>query len=177
MAKVIVREATGEQEIEVVRSLMRAYGQYLASNPSGAANICLENYERELANLPGGYGPPGGTLLLAWLDGEAAGCVALRSLRPSGTAGEVANRMAEKACELKRLWVDGKFRGHGVGKRLTEAALQWSARAGYDAIYLDTVPAAMPEANALYAALGFKSVERYNENRVADVVFFRRSLL
>ncbi len=77
---------------------------------------------------------------------------------------------------MKRLWVAGTFRGLGLGQRLVEEAIVWAERAGFEAMYLDTVPTAMPEANRLYEDMGFRRVERYNENPVADVVFFRRGL-
>ncbi|HEY6374786.1 MAG TPA: GNAT family N-acetyltransferase [Edaphobacter sp.] len=161
MAEILVREATGAEDVSAVRRLMQAYGEYLADHPGGAANICLEGYGRELEGLPGGYG----VLLLALVDGDPSGCVALRSMK-----GE------ELACEMKRLWVDSRFRGLRLGQRLVEEAIGWAERMGFRAMYLDTVPAAMPEANRLYEAMGFMRVERYNENTVADLAFFRREL-
>lgn len=161
MAEILVREAAGAKDVAAVRRLMQAYGEHLAANPAGAASICLEGYERELEGLPGGYA----VLLLALVDGEPAGCVALRSLK-----------QAEPACEMKRLWVDGRFRGLRLGRLLVEEAISWAERTGFTAMYLDTVPAAMPEANRLYEAMGFVRVERYNENPVADLAFFRKGL-
>jgi len=167
MAEIVVREAA-DSEMEVVRALMRAYGAYLAANPAGAANICIENYERELEGLPGQYSRPEGILLLALVDGTAAGCCGVRVLPEE--------RVGERGCELKRLWVDPAFRGLRLGRRLMEVAMVWATGAGYEAMYLDTIPAAMPEANGMYAALGFQRVGRYNNNMVDDVVFFRRRL-
>ena len=167
MAEIVIREATGG-EVGVVRGLMQAYGAYLASGPGGAANICIENYERELDGLPGQYAAPAGILLLALVDGKPAGCCGVRGLR--------RERVGENGCELKRLWVDPAFRGLRLGRRLMEEAMVWSVAAGYEAMYLDTVPAAMPEANAMYEALGFVRVGRYNNNLVENVVFFRRGL-
>src|ERR1700738_2025663 len=168
MAEIVVREAVGVEEIGVVRELMRAYGAHLASNPAGAANICIENYDRELEGLPGQYRAPEGVLLLALVDGVAAGCCAVRVVRKE--------RVPERGCEMKRLWVGAEFRGLGLGRRLVKTAMAWAVQAGYEAMYLDTVPTAMPEANAMYRALGFEQVARYNDNMVADVVFFRRDL-
>jgi len=140
---------------------MQAYGNHLSNNPGGAANICLDGYAQELERLPQGYI----LLLLAFVDGAPAGCVALRQLDRE-----------EQACEMKRLWVDSTFRGHKLGKRLVEASIAWAEQQGFTAMYLDTVPAAMPEANRLYEAMQFVPVERYNKNPLADVVFFRRDL-
>jgi GNAT superfamily N-acetyltransferase len=159
---VTIREARGDKDIAAARHLMREYGDHLADNPSGAANICLTNYEQELENLPEGYT----AILLAEVDGLPAGCVALR---------EIAR--TERACEMKRLWVGSGFRGLGLGRRLIEDALAWATRQGYQAMYLDTVPAAMPEANRLYASFGFEPVERYNQNPVAGVEFFSKPLI
>jgi GNAT superfamily N-acetyltransferase len=77
---------------------------------------------------------------------------------------------------MKRLWVDGAFRGFGLGRPLVEGAILWATGLGFKAMYLDMVPAAMPEANRLYAAMGFEPTERYNENPISDVAFFRLSL-
>jgi ribosomal protein S18 acetylase RimI-like enzyme len=164
----LIHEAVTPDEIEMIRSLMRAYASYLAANPGGAANICIENFERELEGLPGQYAKPDGILLLASADGIAAGCCAVRPIRK--------DRVPERGCEMKRLWVGQGFRGLGLGKKLIEAALRYSSEAGYEAMYLDTVPAAMPEANRMYSAMGFEKVGRYNNNLVEDVVFFRKIL-
>ncbi len=172
----IAIRAAEEEDLEAVRSLMRAYAAYLGANPTGAANICLTGFERELADLPGKYAAPGGVILVAWVDGRAAGCCAMRPLGPTSAEEERSGQDEERGCEMKRLWVGDNFRGLGLGRRLAEAAMEWAAGAGYGAIYLDTVPAAMPEANRMYERLGFERVGRYNDNPVADVVFFRRGL-
>jgi GNAT superfamily N-acetyltransferase len=161
MADIVIRPAVSEDDIAIVRRLMQAYGEYLGDSPGGAANICLEGYARELESLPSGYI----VLLLALVDGVAAGCVALRQI----------NR-EERACEMKRLWVDSAFRGLRLGRLLVEAAIAWAQHERFEAMYLDTVPAAMPEANRLYQSMGFVPVERYNKNPLADIAFFRRDL-
>lgn len=165
MAEICIRGVVGAHDVELVRALMQAYGEYLAASPNGAANICLEGYAKELQGLPNPYL----MLLMATVDGAAAGCVALKAIASPAI-------LEVKACEMKRLWVGSGFRGHGLGRRLVEEALAWARRAGFEAMYLDTVPAAMPEANRLYEAMGFKRVERYNRNPIADVVFFRLPL-
>ena len=161
MAEIVVREAVGAEDIAAVRRLLRGYGDYLAANPTGAANICIEGYGQELEGLPGPYF----VVLLAEVDGVAAGCVALRRVAKD-----------ESGCEMKRLWVDGAFRGLGLGRRLVQEVITRAKQMGWKTMYLDTVPAAMPEANRLYAAMGFERTERYNRNPIDDVAFFRLSL-
>ena len=161
MAAIIVREAVGAEDIATVRTLLQAYGDYLAANPRGAASICIEGYGQELERLPEPYF----ALLLAEVDGVAAGCVALRRVRKD-----------QSGCEMKRLWVDGAFRGLRLGRRLVEEAVLCAKRLGFKTMYLDTVPLAMPEANRLYAVMGFERTERFNENPLPGVVFFRLNL-
>lgn len=161
MPEIHIHPATTPKDIAAVRRLMQAYGEHLAAHPSGVASICLEGYARELERLPEGYE----TLLLATVDGAPAGCVALRSLK-----------LEEPSCEMKRLWVAAEFRGHGLGRRLIAEAIAWAQQSGYTAMYLDTVPAAMPEANQLYRDTGFLPVERYNKSTIPEIAFFRKSL-
>ena len=83
-------------------------------------------------------------------------------------------REGEHACEVKRLWVSPSFRGHHLGRLLMEAAGEYASRSGFNALYLDTVPAAMSHANRLYGEMGFLPVERYNENPVWRPRFFSK---
>jgi ribosomal protein S18 acetylase RimI-like enzyme len=167
MPEVAIRQADGAADVALVRALMVEYGDYLAhlaETPAGAARICIAGYEDEMEGLPLPYA----ALLLAEMDGLAAGCVALKPMPKARGAG--------RDLEIKRLWVRQEFRGLSLGRRLMQAAIDHARQAGAAAIYLDTVPAAMPEANRLYAAMGFQEVERYNDNPVADVVFFQLKL-
>lgn len=118
MAEIVVREAIGEEDVTAVRMLLEKYGEYLAANPHGA-HICIGSYAEELAGLPKPYA----ALLLALVDGKAAGCVALKPVSKSA--------VEERACEMKRLWVGGEFRGLGLGRRLVEEAIAWAKRTGH----------------------------------------------
>jgi putative acetyltransferase len=176
MSLVLVR-ATLPEQIETVRILLREYAVYL-NQSLGGEHICLEDYERELASLPGVYAEPQGAILLALADEEPAGCIALKPLKPA-----LAIEPGEAACEMKRLWVRPEFRGQSVGRILTEELIQHARRLGYTAMYLDTLPTAMQSANSIYQKLGFQPVERYNTNPILrrhpslPVEFFRLSLL
>jgi putative acetyltransferase len=176
MSLVLVRAILPEQ-IETVRVLLREYAAYL-NESLGEEHICLDEYERELAGLPGVYAEPQGAILLAFADDESAGCIALKALKPTRSI-----KSGEAACEMKRLWVRPKFRGRSVGLFLAEGLIAHARSVGYTAIYLDTVPDAMRSASRIYQKLGFKPVDRFNTNPIlgqhpsVPVEFFRLLLV
>jgi len=139
-----------------VRSL---FEEYAASLPF---DLGFQEFERELAGLPGAYSPPRGALLIAREQGAAVGCVALRPL-------------GHDTCELKRLYVRPGTRGSGVGRALTERALDEARRIGYRRIRLDTVPG-MERAQALYLKLGFREVPPYAPNPISGARFLELAL-
>ncbi|HEX4007153.1 MAG TPA: GNAT family N-acetyltransferase [Acidobacteriaceae bacterium] len=171
----------GEDDAQLCRTLMREYAAYLNASVGGE-HICVESLEAELAGLPGAYAEPAGAVLLAFGEGlqgsaAAAGCVALKPLLLEDPA-----RAAERACEMKRLWVRPGQQGQQIGRRLAEAVVAAARERGYTAMYLDTMPATMPAAYALYRAMGFAPVARYNENPVLrqaeslEIAFLRMEL-
>jgi len=137
MAEITVAPAAPE-DLDDLRELFRDYAAWLQ------VDYCLKDFEAELAGLPGDHATPAGGLWLARVDGQPAGCVALRPL-------------GEGACELRRLWVREAFRGLKLGRRLTEAALQGARAAGHRRVELETVDD-MRAAHRLYADLGFHQV-------------------
>ena len=147
--------------------LLTHYGQHLAASPSGSAGICVVGYAEELGRLEARYGAAGADLLLARVNGEAAGCVAI--------AGRVLND-GTPAAEMKRLWVEPGFRGLSLGRGLVPGALEWARTHGYVAVVLDTVNEAMPEAGSLYRSLGFQPIERFNDNPVPGIQFYMLKL-
>jgi len=178
---VTIRPAV-DADLETIRTLLREYAAYLNASV-GEEHICLENYEKELMTLPAPYQSPGGTILVALVEDEPAGVIALKPLTPLRSAFP-----GERACEMKRLWVRPGFRGLGIGGLLSKRLIEEARARGYTAIYLDTMPATMQAANRIYAGMGFAPVERYidnpvlrqasgcADNRSPDVVFFRRQI-
>lgn len=145
-----------DDDTDLVRTLMREYAFFL-NESVGGEHICVESLEAELAGLPGAYAEPAGAVLLAFEDEEPAGCVALKPLQVGAPSGE-------RACEMKRLWVRAGFQGRQIGRRLAEAVVCAGRERNYTAMYLDTMPNSMQAAYALYRAMGFVAVERYNQN-------------
>jgi GNAT superfamily N-acetyltransferase len=134
---------------------------YAASLP---IDLGYQDFEAELATLPGKYAPPAGALLLARdASGCAVGCVALRPMEPAG------------CCEMKRLYVAPEGRGLGLGRALVEAITGTAARLGYREIRLDTLPT-MTQALSLYGKSGFEPVPAYYATPIAGTIFLARRL-
>lgn len=125
-------------------------------------NLGFQDFEEEIADMYGHYGPPGGCILLAFYSDKPAGCVALRNLE-------------EGVCEMKRLYVKPEFRGSGIGKRLSEKIIEEAKRIGYEKMRLDTL-ASMKEAISIYRKLGFHDIEPYRYNPFNHAVFLEKKL-
>ena len=124
--------------------------------------LCFQNFDQELAGLPGQYAPPDGRLFLAIEATHVAGCAGLRKIEHG-------------ICEMKRLYVRTAFRGQGIGRALALAAINAARQIGYTRMRLDTL-ASMTAAIKLYRALGFLSIAPYCENPNQHAVFMELSL-
>jgi putative acetyltransferase len=151
-----VQAESGEQ-VEVARELFKEYAAALG------INLCFQNFEQELAGLPGAYAPPGGRLLLASHEGEVAGCVGLR-------------RIGAETCEMKRLYLRPSFRGCGMGRSLALKIIEEARSLGFRRMCLDTLPSRMGEAIQMYRSLGFREIEPYYHNPVEGALFMELSL-
>lgn len=152
-----IAQAESLTQIAQARELFREYAGSLGFS------LCFQNFDHELAGLPGDYAPPGGRLLLAENLGELAGCVALRSLQL-------------EACEMKRLYVRAQFRGKGVGRTLAERVIREAREAGYKRMRLDTVEPIMRAAVGLYRELGFRKIEPYRTNPIEGAMYMELEL-
>jgi len=146
-----IRPAEIPGDLPVVRRLLREYAEGLG------VDLGFQDFEAELASLPGKYAPPRGRLVLAWHEGRAVGCVALRAID-------------DETCEMKRLYVQAGVRGQRLGRRLAQRICREARDAGYRRIFLDTLPT-MASAQALYRSLGFQPVEPYVYNPIPGTSF------
>jgi len=149
--------AQSSVDIDQARELFKEYAAWLE------IDLCFQNFDKELAGLPGDYAPPDGRLLLAIEDERIAGCVALR-------------KIGESICEMKRLFLRPEFRGQGLGRNLVEAILSEAKQIGYKRMRLDTLPPKMNDAIALYRSLDFKEIEPYYRNPVPGAKFMELEL-
>jgi len=152
--------AEAPHELEAANHLFTEYAASLG------VNLEFQDFERELATLPGDYAAPRGALLLAYVDGALAGCCALRPLDSSDYPN---------AAEMKRLYVRKAFRGFGLGRELAEGTLDAARQRGYDCVLLDTLDE-MESARALYAELGFEEIPPYYHNPMAGAHYLKAQI-
>jgi len=142
--------------IDAIRALWREYWESLALPPD------FQDFAHELATLPGPYAPPRGRLLLALLDGVPAGTAAFRPL-------------TEHACEAKRLYVNPRHRGLGLGPALLTRLIAEARAAGYREMFGDTLTS-MTSALQMYFQFGFSEVPPYSSNPTPGAIFLRLAL-
>jgi putative acetyltransferase len=145
-------QVQSDSQIEQVRQLFLEYARSLGFS------LCFQNFDQELANLPGDYSPPYGKLLLAEFEGELAGCVALHKLE-------------NEICEMKRLYLRPQFRGKGLGRALATRIIAEARDLGYSRLRLDTVESAMQDAVAMYLKLGFRKIDPYCANPMPSALY------
>jgi ribosomal protein S18 acetylase RimI-like enzyme len=149
-------QATSPADIAAARRLFEEYAASLN------ISLCFQNFSEELAGLPGAYAAPRGRLLLAWVDGAPAGCVALRPKEG-------------QACEMKRLYVRSAHQGTGLGRQLVAAVITEARAIGYESMLLDTLPI-MQTALKLYDSIGFVRRAPYYPTPVDGTVFMELKL-
>jgi GNAT superfamily N-acetyltransferase len=154
MLKFIDVETT--EKIEIIRNLFLEYEKIIG------CNLCFQDIENELANLPGKYSPPDGRLILAEYDSKLAGCIALK-------------KIGDDICEMKRLYVRSEFRGKKIGRKLAEKIVEEARSTGYRIMRLDTLKR-LHEAVSLYKSMGFIETHPYVHNPLEDVIFMELNL-
>ena len=159
-AGIEVRRPATAAELASTAEIFREYAASLD------VDLCFQDFEAELASLPGEYAPPRGALLLAYVRDELAACGALRPF---------ADAEDGNACEMKRLYVRPAFRGAGLGRILAKALFDEARRIGYSTMLLDTLDD-MEAARELYASLGFVEIPPYYYNPIAGAHYLKAEL-
>lgn len=161
LGNIAIVEASAGLDFSLAAELFLEY----ANSLDGGAHMSLhhQGFEKELASLPGRYARPSGLILLASVDGRAAGCVALREI--DAMAGDPG-----RVCEMKRMYVRPGFRGHHLGRLLSERLIKEARAIGYGMMKLDTEPE-FHAAVGLYRSLGFVDIPRYNDDPVACTMY------
>lgn len=153
---ITIRPAEIPLHLHQVQQLFRAYIDGLG------IDLSFQDIEQELASLPGKYAQPQGCILLAWMNGQAAGCVALRPID-------------KNTAEMKRLYVHPEFRSLRLGHQLVQACLEQARQRGYQRLCLDTLPS-MTSAIRLYTDLGFQPTGAYVYNPIPGAMYFEKTL-
>jgi putative acetyltransferase len=150
-------------QVESIPQIGQARELFLEYAQSLGFDLCFQNFDQELAGLPGDYAPPAGRLLLAECEGQLAACVALRKLDSD-------------ICEMKRLYLRPEFRGRGLGRVLAEHIIAEARQTGYRRMRLDTVEPVMKDAVAIYRKLGFKEIAPYCTNPMPGALYMELEL-
>jgi len=145
-------QAETPEQIAQTHELFLEYAQSLGFS------LCFQNFDRELAGLPGDYAPPAGRLLLAKYGDQLAGCVAL-------------HKLTDEICEMKRLYLRPKFRAKGLGRALADHIIADARQIGYRRMRLDTVEPVMKDAVAMYRRIGFREIAPYCTNPIAGALY------
>ena len=154
---ITIKQVEAPGEIESTRQLFEEYVTGLG------VSLCFQNYDKEVAELPGEYVPPTGRLYLATEDDNVAGCIALRKL-------------ADDVCEMKRLYVRPEFRAKRLGRTLVDRIIEDARSIGYKRMRLDTLPGKMDQAIAMYRSLGFREIPAYYNNPYETALFMELEL-
>ena len=150
--KIEIIEPESVEQIEQTRELFREYEAWFG------LKLCFQNFDEEVADLPGKYAAPDGRLFLVFADEKLAGCIALRKLE-------------DEICEMKRLFVRDEFRGLKIGVLLIEKIIEEAKKIGYKKMRLDTFPAKMGKAVSLYESYGFRQIAPYYHNPYGETLF------
>lgn len=143
MVKLI--QAKSPEEIEAIKSLFIEYAESLNFS------LCFQDFDKEIESLPGKYSLPHGSLILAEIENEFVGCIALKKIE-------------DGICEMKRLYVKPSHRGKQIGKLLVEKIISDAKKIGYKSMRLDTIEGKMGEAISLYKKFGFRKIKSYYKN-------------
>ncbi|GEP73624.1 N-acetyltransferase GCN5 [Lentilactobacillus rapi DSM 19907 = JCM 15042] len=142
--QIAYKHATTKADFEAAKQLLIEYANSLGFD------LKFQDFATELNELATRYNQPRGDLIMAYVDGELAGAVAVHEFEPG-------------IAEMKRLYVRNGFRQLGIGRELVARILVSAKELGYRSIRLDTLKE-MQGALKIYRAAGFKTIDSYRFN-------------
>lgn len=152
-----IRIISAVSELDEIRQLFKEYANSLG------IDLCFQDFDKELIDLPGKYSEPYGRLYMALINDKVAGCIALRPID-------------DHSSELKRLYIRNGYRGLGISKRLIQKVIDDAIDIGYQSILLDTLDTMKPAIN-LYKSFGFQEIDAYYANPIQGATYFKLDLL
>ena len=156
LSNITLKTAATTREFADAENLFRQYASSLE------IDLSFQDFETELETINVQYNQPTGALILAYNDEQAVGCTGIRKLD-------------DDTAELKRMFVQPHFRGHGVAKKMLDKAIGIAGKLGYKRVRLDTIPG-MTEAQKLYFSNGFYEIAPYRYNPVEGALFMEKKL-
>ncbi|WP_205513716.1 GNAT family N-acetyltransferase [Longitalea arenae] len=154
--ELILKKAATIRDFENGKQLFLQYVQSLDFE------LNFQDLDRELAEIATEYNDPKGVLLLVYDGDKAIACAGVRKIDAT-------------VAELKRMFVDPRYRGRQLGQQLLQQAVSAAKALGYRSIRLDTVPS-MQAAIKLYRSAGFYEIEAYRFNPVPGAIFMEKTL-
>lgn len=151
-ARFTLKLVSTPQDYAAFDNLLREYAD---KDLADAANSTIW---KDLENLHERYGPPQGAALLAYANGELAGCGALAATAQAGVA------------EIKRIYVRPTFRRQNLARTLTVQLVAQAQAMAYNTAAISTWPE-NTQALALYRALGFVPITPFKIHTHAQLVF------
>lgn len=144
MSNYSLKICTSPKEFELVKQLIEDYMEWLGMD------LCFQNIEKEFSEFENMYGYPEGCFFYILHNGKLVGGAGIR-------------KFTADVCEMKRLFVYEKHRGHGYGKLLCNELVEKAKCLGYKSMVLDTVTR-LKSANTLYESMGFVDIPSYYDN-------------
>jgi putative acetyltransferase len=146
--------------LPALRELLLEYQRWLG------IDLCFQDFEQEMAQLPGSYAPPNGRLYIALIAGQPVGCIALRRHDDAAQTN---------SAEMKRLYLRSAYQGQGLGKLMAQHIISDAKQIGYSRLLLDTLPQ-MQAAQGMYETLGFQDTKAYVYNPVPGTRYMALTL-
>lgn len=153
---IIFKTAETKKDYEDAKALFLEYAGSLNFN------LCFQNFQKEIDDLPAQYSEPTGCIILSCENDKPFGCVAVR-------------KFENDICEMKRLYIPKTYRGRGIGRELAARIISIAKELGYKKMRLDTLET-MTEAISLYKSMGFCEIGKYRENPIKEVVYMEIKL-